>query len=140
MVLTMATSTVITITGTDPDGLRSLRSWLAHEDELRGRVALSGQAPAPGSLGVLAEVLTVSLSSGGAISVLVASTMSWLRQRQHRRHSASTATLKLHRADGASIEISAAALGAWSAAEVAAQVRLVATALESGTPPGTPAP
>jgi hypothetical protein len=122
----------ITITDAGPDDLRSLRSWLVQEDELRGGVVLVPQSPAPGTLGAGLEALSVSLSGGGAISVLVAGTMSWIRQRYGQRRSGG-AIVRLRRADGACFEISADVLGTWSPAEFAARIRQLAEALDSGS-------
>ena len=85
-------------------------------------------------MGSALEALSVSVSSGGAISVLVAGTISWLRQHYDHRHSGSTTTIKLRRADGASIEISAVAAGTWSPAELIAQMRHLAAFLDVSTP------
>jgi hypothetical protein len=65
-----------------PEELRNLTAWLKAEDDLRGRVALTGAPPAPGEMGSLADVVTVALSSGGAITVLAGSVAVWLRQRR----------------------------------------------------------
>jgi hypothetical protein len=127
----------ITITDGGPDDLRSLRSWLVQEDELRGGVLLIPQSPARGTLGAGLEALTVSLGGGGAISVLVAGTMSWIRQRYGQRRSGG-AMVRFRRADGACFEISVDMLGTWSPAEFAARIRQLTEALDSGSAPPAP--
>lgn len=125
-------SITLTMTGGRLDELRSLRAWLTQEEQLRGRVTLTQQGqPEPGTLGVALEALSVSIESGGAVTVLVAGIMSWLRQRYGQPPRASTTVIKLRRADGASVEISAAT-GTWSAAEIAAQVRQLVQDLDPG--------
>lgn len=117
--------------------LRALRSWLVQEDELRGRVVLIQQSPAPGTLGAGLEALSVSLGGGGAISVLVAGTMSWIRQRYGQRRSGG-AIVRFRRADGACFEILVDILGTWSPAEFTARIRELAEALDSGSAPRDP--
>jgi len=124
----------ITLAGADLDELRDLRGWLVQEDELRGRVALVQENRAPGTLGGALEVLSVSLSSGGAISVLVAGTMSWLRQRYGHRPG-STVTVKFHRADGGCFEVSAPAASTWTSAEFTERIHQLAEALGPGNAP-----
>jgi hypothetical protein len=64
------------------DELRALSTWLTAEDELRGRVALTGAVPAPDEMGAVVDVLTVALGSGGAATVLARSITIWLQQRR----------------------------------------------------------
>ncbi|MFF8104328.1 hypothetical protein ACF07S_32225 [Streptomyces sp. NPDC016640] len=64
------------------DDLRALHAWLAHEDELRGRVELRAHSPAEGDMGGAVELLAVALGSGGACAVLAQSVCTWLSQRQ----------------------------------------------------------
>lgn len=117
-------SITLTITDGSLDELRALRGWLAQEEQLRGRVTLIPDGPPePGTLGVAAEALSVSIESGGAVTVLIAGIMSWIRQRYSQRHRTSTTVIKLRRADGGTVEISAATAGTWSTAEIAAQIR-----------------
>jgi Effector Associated Constant Component 1 len=126
---------LITLTMTDsgPDAVRALRAWLTREEELRGRVTLTQHGPPqPGTLGGALEALSVSIDSGGAVTVLVAGILAWLRQRYGQRRTESTTVIKLRRADGATVEISAATAGTWSAAEVAEQVRQLVQALGPG--------
>lgn len=62
--------------------LRGLRDWLAHEEALRGRLELHGDAPRPGHMGAALDVLVVALGSGGAGAVLARSLATWLIQRR----------------------------------------------------------
>jgi hypothetical protein len=68
--------------GQQIDPLRSLRSWLVGEDELRGRVRLMVAAPGPGELGALADTLQVMLAPGGAVAALAAAVVSWVRRQR----------------------------------------------------------
>jgi Effector Associated Constant Component 1 len=130
----MATNLIITIADAGPDDLRALRAWLVQEDELRGHVAIVQDGSAPGTLGVALEVLSVSLGSGGAGSVLVAGTMAWMRQQYAHRHPAGVVKLRL--ADGSSLEIPANTLRDRSPAEIGEWVHELAEALSAGdTPP-----
>jgi hypothetical protein len=118
----------ITLTMTDGslDDLRALRAWLSEEEQLRGRVALTQDgAPEPGTLGPALEALSVSIGSGGAVTVLITGIMSWIRQRSGQRRPST---------DGAMVEISAATAGTWSAAEIAAQIRQLVQDLDPGQP------
>lgn len=128
---------IVTVTDHGPDELRALRAWLTQEERLRGRVRLTPDGPPePGTLGTALEVLSVSIESGGAVTVLIAGIIAWLRQRYGQRHQVSTTVVKVRRADGATVEISAATSGTWAAAEIAAQVRRLVQDLE---PPARPA-
>lgn len=62
--------------------LRALHEWLAHEDELRGRLDLRARPPAQGEMGGAVELLAVALGSGGVCAVLAQSVCTWLSQRQ----------------------------------------------------------
>jgi len=71
----------ISVAGTDPAGeLESLSDWLRAEPELVGRVRLVGPEPDPIHLGALADVLTVAVGAGGALTVLASSLRAWLSQ------------------------------------------------------------
>lgn len=131
----MSTDLSITVTITDGslDELRALRAWLTQEERLRGRVTLTQDGPPePGTLGMALEALSVSIESGGAVTVLIAGIMSWIRQRYGQRHRANATVIKLRRADGATVEISAATAGAWSTAEIAAQIGQLVQYLDPG--------
>lgn len=130
----------LTITDGGPDDLRDLRGWLVHEQELRGRVALVRVGPPPpGTLGPGLEALSVSIGSGGTLSVLVAGILSWIRLHSSQRHRTSTTAIELHRPDGVVVKIDVA--GPWSLADVAAQARQLMQALDPGHPaPTEPSP
>jgi hypothetical protein len=131
--MTAERSITLTMTDSDLDQLRALRAWLTQEEQLRGRVTLIQEGPPePGTLGMALEALSVSIESGGAVTVLIAGIMSWIRQRYGQRDRASTTVIKLRRADGASVEISADIAGTWSTAEVAAQIRQLVQDLDAG--------
>jgi len=131
--MTAERSITLTLTNSGPDQLRALRAWLTQEEQLRGRVILiQEEPPEPGTLGMALEALSVSIESGGAVTVLIAGIMSWIRQRYGQRNRASTTVIKLRRADGASVEISADIAGTWSAVEVAAQIRQLVQDLDAG--------
>jgi hypothetical protein len=83
------------------DELSSLRRWLGDEAEFRGRVRVERAAVGPGEMGGLIDALSVSLASGGALTVLAGSVSVWLRQKR------STLTVRIVNADGSSQEISA---------------------------------
>jgi hypothetical protein len=72
----------LTVRGDHADHyLRSLLDWLAHEDELRGRMELRSRPLAEGEMGGLADVLAVSLGSGGAGVVIAQALSTWLSRR-----------------------------------------------------------
>lgn len=129
----MSAPLAVTLAGAGLDELLDLRAWLVHEDELRGRVALV-QESTGGTLGGAMEALSVSLGSGGAISVLVAGTLSWFRQR-YRHRPGGTVTIKFSRGDVGSFEFSADVVGTWTHAEFTEQIRQLAEALGPGDAP-----
>lgn len=65
-----------------PEHLSALATWLGSEEALRGRIRAVRQAPGPGQMGALVDLLTVALSSGGAGVVLVRSLCTWLTQNR----------------------------------------------------------
>lgn len=64
------------------DELRDLWSWLAAEEDVRGRVTLTERPPDHGALGPVADALVATLAPGGAAVVLVGAVMRWLRYRR----------------------------------------------------------
>ena len=90
----------------DVTDLESLDDWLRGEGELAGRVTVAGPGPRAGELGAVSETLVVALGSGGAITVLVSSLAgalkAWLTLPRR-----SDVKIKIHRADGNSVEIDA---------------------------------
>ncbi|HEX6521803.1 MAG TPA: hypothetical protein VF070_17625 [Streptosporangiaceae bacterium] len=94
----------ITVTASDVDGqdLRSLHDSLAREPELRGRSRLLGGTPQQGTMGTVAEALTVALEPGGAVAAFAAVIITWLRLRT------GSARFRITRPDGSSIEFASA--------------------------------
>jgi Effector Associated Constant Component 1 len=82
--------------------LYGAREWLSREPEFRGRLRLVNAQPSPDEMGTLIDVLSVSLSGGGALTVLAGSLTVWLQQKR------STLSVRLTASDGTSMEISAA--------------------------------
>ena len=91
------------VSGSDEahDELILLRNWLTDEPEFRGRVRLESRPIEAGTMGGLAEALTVALASGGALTVLAGSVSVWLRQRR------SKVRVTIVNPDGSSQEITA---------------------------------
>ncbi|MFI1524774.1 effector-associated constant component EACC1 [Kitasatospora cineracea] len=88
----------------DTTAVGSLLAWLRVEPSLRGRVEPVGSAPRPGSLGTLADVLTVALGAGGAASGLTSALIAWIRRRS------GDTVVRVTRSDGSSIELRATAV------------------------------
>jgi hypothetical protein len=129
---------MITLTMTDgsSDELRSLRTWLVQEEDLRGRVTLTQDGPPePGTLGTALEALSVSIGSGGAVTVLVTGILSWIRQRYGQGRRESTTVIELRRPDGGRAKISVPTAGTWSPAEITAQIRQLVQDLDSSAGP-----
>jgi hypothetical protein len=61
------------------DTVRSLASFLRAERELRGQVHAEEKDPERESMGSVGDLLTVAIGSGGALTVLLASVSTWLK-------------------------------------------------------------
>ncbi len=83
--------------------LRQLARWLRDEDELRGKVDLSGAPITPGHMGGTAEMVTVIVTSGTA-TALVTSLFTWLG----RRRESTKVTVTVESASGDRIDLSCA--------------------------------
>lgn len=123
----------ITVDGAEqPDHLRSLREWLGHVAQLRGRVGTVERPPAPGTLGPVLDALMIALAPGGVAAALAPALVSWLRERR------SDVTLRIGRRDGTTVEVTAARVRGLDAAELRAYVEQLARALrgdEGDDPP-----
>ena len=118
----------VTVTGSgDVRDLGALRDWLRDEPELRGRVLLADKPPDPGSMGGLADVLTVAVGPGAAMTVFASALLSWIRHRTGTTH------IRVSWPDGAEIEYSSDRLRGEDAAAVRDQVADLVRALESRT-------
>jgi hypothetical protein len=81
--------------------LGELAEWLRHERELRGRIRLEQGEPASGEMsGGLVEALVVTLSTGGAVTVLARAAVEWVKHRTR------DVSLKVVRPSGESFEVS----------------------------------
>jgi hypothetical protein len=116
--------------------LESLDDWLRGEHSLAGRVRLTGPTPRVGELGAVTDALVVAIGSGGAISVvgaaLAGALKGWLSLSRR-----SDVSIKIHRADGNSVEIDAKRVKAGDV-DIEAAIRKAldlgsALALDSGT-------
>jgi len=108
----------VTVTASDADGgdLWSLRDSLTREPELRGRSRLLGGTPQHGTMGSVAEALSVALEPGGAVTACAAVIVTWLRLR------AGSVRLHVTRADGSSVELTSARVRELDAQAVRQQV------------------
>ncbi|GAB3849188.1 effector-associated constant component EACC1 [Dactylosporangium cerinum] len=123
--------TVIIMSGIEDelagDDARSLRYWLADEDELQGNVRLVESPPGPGEMGALVDALQVAVAPGGAAAVLAAAVLSWVRLRT------STLRIKMRSTDSREVEIDVSRLRGLTAAELPAVVQALGSWLDHGT-------
>jgi Effector Associated Constant Component 1 len=101
---------------TSSDELRSLRTWLLGEAELRGRVGIVERSPDVGELGALPEALTIALGPGGVAAAVASALIAWVR------HRTSDVVLRMTFANGTSVELDGRRLRRLSATDVSAQV------------------
>ncbi|MGB6161919.1 MAG: hypothetical protein WCF33_03710 [Pseudonocardiaceae bacterium] len=125
----------VTISLAGPDAaveeLRSLFSYLAGEEELRGRVELVESAPDPGTLGGWPESVVVALSQGGAVTVLASAVITWIRYRTGEM------TCTLTQPDGTSVRLTATRVRGTDLAGVGELVEQVTAALGDGARAGS---
>ncbi|WKX71904.1 hypothetical protein [Streptomyces sp. XD-27] len=108
------------------DAKADLSDWLANEPELRARVRSGPAAPGPGELGGgWADTLAVTLTSGGALTVLARTLAVYLKQPRRRN-----AQVKVVAPDGRSTEVSVE--HAKNVAEVEALLRAALRAQDEG--------
>jgi Effector Associated Constant Component 1 len=72
----------IQLSGDDGTEFSSLWDWLRNERALTGSLRAHPRKAVDGQLGGAFEVLSVALSSGGAVTVLANSLTTWLRTRK----------------------------------------------------------
>lgn len=125
----------VSITGVDStENLRTLRTWLAEEPELRGRVRLVERPPEPGHLGTVPELILVTLGTGSATTGFATAVNAWL---QHRAVDVACTVTRI--ADGTGITMSARQLRQADAATRGRLAReLSATLAGGGANSGTP--
>jgi Effector Associated Constant Component 1 len=83
------------------DEVRSLRGWLADDEELRGVARLDSAGAQPGTLGPAVETLAIALGPGGVSAALATSLVAWLR------HRTSDVTISAPDSDGREVRLSA---------------------------------
>lgn len=113
------------VEGIGGDGLRSLHDWLVAEDELRGQVRLVEAAPDPGLLGGALHSLMVALPPGGAVSVLAAVAVAWVRAQR------ADVTVTVARPDGSSVRLEGRRVRGLDAEAARVLVEQAGLALES---------
>jgi uncharacterized iron-regulated membrane protein len=106
--------------------LRSLLTWLAGDEEFRGRVRLVEAAPEPGTLGGWPEAVAVALGQDGGLTVLASAVIAWIR------HRTSEVKCTVTRSDGTSVELEATRVRSADLAGVGELVKQVAEALGDG--------
>jgi hypothetical protein len=122
------------LTRSTTDELRSLRSWLAAEDALRGRVEAVETGPETGRLGPDLTGLLVDLIPGAA-PALAAVVIAWIRSR--RGDIDLTAE---HTGDRTTISVSARRVRGLDPAALHDEITSLARALEPGPPPDSHPP
>ena len=122
--------TPVAFSADNDDELRSLRSWLARDAELLGRLRLDDRGPRPGELGGTLETLLALAAPGGVAVALITGAVTWLQSRR------SSVRLRMVRSDGAEMELEARVVGSLSAAELSALIdRAARWALPAGKGP-----
>lgn len=116
----------VTVAGADAaDQLRSLREWLGHTPELRGRVAAVEGPPLPGTLGPVLDAVAILLAPGGVAAALAPAVLSWLRDRRGE------VTVRITRPDGSRVELSATRVAGLTGAELRTQAERLVHELEA---------
>jgi hypothetical protein len=124
--------------GSSGDWLRGLGDYLGYESELRGRIGLAESEPVREALSSgIVEAVTVGLSSGGAITVLVSAVISWLRQLAPRGQQPVPTELTMTQPNGASVTIKTSVARAWTQAELGEQIDRLVSQLSDADPPRT---
>jgi Effector Associated Constant Component 1 len=113
--------------GSSGDWLRGLSDYLSYESELRGRIRPVESGLVPGTLSSgMVEALTVGLSSGGAVTVLVSGIVSWLRQLAPQGQQPVPTEVMVTLPGGSSVAIKTSVAREWTQAELERQIdRLV---------------
>lgn len=124
---------ILTLAGEAASGdeLRSLRSWLLAEDELRGCVQALEKPPGPDHLGPVLDALRIVADPAAA--VLAASLVAWLKSR------VGAVRLVLKPRSGGEVELdvsSVRGLNTLALAELAEDVTRLVSADPTPDPPG----
>ncbi|MFI2664734.1 effector-associated constant component EACC1 [Micromonospora carbonacea] len=116
------------------DEARSLQDWLLDVPELRGRLTAAQAPPPPGKLGPVLEAVLVALGPGGAAAAAAAAVVAWIR------HRSSDVTVRITRADGAEVEVTATRVRKLDQAALRAETDRLAALLGRELPPTPPRP
>ncbi|MGH3720650.1 MAG: effector-associated constant component EACC1 [Pseudonocardiaceae bacterium] len=115
----------LTVDGDDaPAAMRSLEAWLVGHDELRGRVRPVVEAPQPGTMGSVADVLMVTLGQGGVATAVASVLISWIRRQS------GTVSVRATRSDGAEFTVTAEHVRGLTTEEVRSVVNQLAATLD----------
>ncbi|MGH3826118.1 MAG: effector-associated constant component EACC1 [Pseudonocardiaceae bacterium] len=92
----------LAVAGDDaPAATRSLEAWLVGHDELRGQVRPVVEAPRPGAMGSVAEMLLLTVGQGGVATAVASVLISWIRRQS------GTVSVRVTRPDGAEVTVTA---------------------------------
>jgi hypothetical protein len=112
--------------------LDSLQRWLRSEPEFRDRVQPLDAPPRPGQMGAGMDAVLVAIGPESAVSVLIASGISWLAHRRNHDRPAGTITLRVRRPDGGEVELSSTQVQSLTPEELTAQVEQLTKILLAG--------
>ena len=107
-----------------PATMRSLEAWLVSQDELRGRVRPVVEAPRPGTMGSVAEVLMIMVEQSGVATAVASVLISWIRRQR------GTVSVRATRPDGAEVTVTADHVRGLTTEEVRSVVAQMAATLD----------
>ncbi|WP_250033629.1 effector-associated constant component EACC1 [Paractinoplanes maris] len=100
------TELVVTIASSDGSSQQeALGEWLRAEDALRGRVRIATPPPTSGSMGALSDGIVVAVGSGGLLTVLVSSLVSWVTRDRSKPSIDNAPSITITLPDGIVIRI-----------------------------------
>ena len=115
----------LTLTGQDAAVARkSLEAWLAGHEELRGRVEPVVEVPQPGTMGLAAEMLLVTMEQGGMATAVASVLIAWIRRQSGK------VSLSATRTDGTVITVTADHVRGLTPEEIRSMVDQLAVTLD----------
>ncbi|MFF6773724.1 hypothetical protein ACFY8W_09180 [Streptomyces sp. NPDC012637] len=125
----------ITLEVTGAGEALDLREWLRGDPELRDRVGrVPAQAPEPGAMGGLGELVALLLEPGGLTVTLAASVVAWLQTRKGSQ------TVTITKPDGTQVVVTSEGVRGLTPESSGELAERVAQALRAPAPPPPPAP